>query len=155
MKTLKKTISNLPIDMNGFTIIELMIVIVIIGILASIAGLNYIPFRKQAYDTLALSDTRNFIDSVIDATLSEELVIYDNDFAGGAIGDEDSDNNPRTPVFILSSGVEAKITQASVNPLEFAALIYHINGTADPATVSGRKEYVCNFDEAAGVVSLP
>jgi len=56
---------------RGFTLIELMIVIVIIGILATMAILNYTAAKQKSYEAQMKSDLRNL-------ATAEEAYFYDS-----------------------------------------------------------------------------
>ena len=141
-------------DMKGFTLLEVMIVIAILGVIASIAFANFMPLKRKAYDITALTDTRNLADSIVNAALDNEDVDFSEFNAQGEVGIKDTSGVLRAPVFYFSPGVAARITQAAGDDMIVQAEIYHTNGT--PAgSPSGRKEYTVIVDETSGLVSLP
>lgn len=137
---------------KGFTLMELMVVIAIVGVLAAFAVFNYIPMRAKALDSIARSDARNVISTVVDAIMNNSDVDYNkNDGLGGAVGNKTVGGAPRKPVFILSDGVVAVISGDSAqnpggNNTIFEARIYHSGGTRD---------FFCSVDAHAGTSTGP
>jgi len=100
---------------RGFTLIELMIVIAIIGILAAIAIPQFSRYRQRSYDSSAQSDLRN-------AATAQEAYYVDQDTYCSST----SILTGSTYQLFLSEGVEFTISTATANAYVMKA--YHPSG---------------------------
>ena len=101
-------------DEKGFTLIELMIVIAIIGILAAIAIPNFVTYRQRGYDAAANADIKN-------AFTAAQAYFTDNET--GTVTEEELKKYGYTK----SKGVVLNPSGTAANNLKITA--YHKSGT--------------------------
>ena len=102
-------------NQKGFTLIELMIVIAIIGILAAIAIPQFSAYRKRSYNSAAQSDLRN-------AATAQEAYFVDFQIYTSTIGNLAG----ATYGLYTSQNVTAAVVSANVTTYQMTS--YHTSG---------------------------
>jgi type IV pilus assembly protein PilA len=98
---------------KGFTLIEIMIVIVIIGILAAIAIPQFNAYRIRSYNAIAVSDLRN-------SAVAQEAYFVDHKFYADDIAEL-----AKRPDFYTSPAVDMDV---SGNETGYTMIAYHPKG---------------------------
>jgi type IV pilus assembly protein PilA len=111
--------------MKGFTLIELMIVIAIIGILAAIAIPQYSLHRTRSFNSAAQADLRN-------AATAQEAYFMDH----GTYCSMTTNLIGRTYMLFFSKGVKFEIVDVSTDASGYVMRAWHENGDTT-FTVSG------------------
>ena len=126
----------MPQRRPGFTLIEVLIVIVILGVLAAIAIPKYTQAKAKAYFTVMRSDLRNL------ATVQEAYHQLAGQYYDGPVPPPGSDVNLSAGVTITLSDVTttgwaASATHASASGRS-CAVYYGTAGALAPATAPGQ-----------------
>jgi len=144
-------------DNKGFTFIELLMVMIMLGILMQMAWLFALDLKRRGSDVAAIADGRNLITTVRNNFVNLDSVNYAAT-DDRHIGVSKREGGGRRPVFTLSPGVMARIEAGSESGIAdqgyFEAFLFHSNGTGDE-TPSGKKEFWYLADEANDIYSLP
>lgn len=106
---------------KGFTLIELMIVIAIIGILAAIAIPQFSAYRKRAFNASAESDVRNL------ATAQEAYYVDFSKYVSGS-------SNLLSYGYVASNNVSATVNGDSSS---YTISAYHTTGGDHTYSVIG------------------
>jgi len=109
-------------DHRGFTLIELMIVVAIIGILASIAVPQFAKYRSNSFNSSAVSDLRN-IETAEEAYYVENLTYVNLPAVAGF-----SASLANLPGTRLSKNICAKVSNA--NAVDYVLETEHLQGDA-------------------------
>jgi prepilin-type N-terminal cleavage/methylation domain-containing protein len=122
-------------DPRGFTLIELMIVVVIIGILASIVVPKFANGKERALVAAMRSDLRNLV-SAEEAYYSNGMAYYSGAIPSAVMPYSPSQGVTVTLSSVTTSGWAAEATHSGTT--KTCAIFVGVATPIAPATVEGR-----------------
>ena len=146
---------------TGFTLIEILMVIIILGILTQMGMTFFNDLKKRSYDAVAIVDGKNLMNAVGNSFVLLEDVDFNHAAADGAtVGTQTTGGGARSAVFKLSSGVKAMIFGESFSvpgTSSVTAYLWHENGTDSSSSIagSGKREFYFAIDEFSSSISVP
>jgi len=130
---------------RGFTLIELVVVMGVIGTLMAIVVPTYLEYTTKTNDLSALSDTQNMLKLANQVLLDGGQIFYlHNPVNGRVIGDRnDLLGNYIPEIYTLSPRVNAQVQ--IINGFGGMSIIWlwisHERGTDDPFGLNGKKTF--------------
>jgi len=144
-------------ECRGFSMIELLVVMGVIGVLIAIIVPTYLEYKAKTHDFSALSDTNNLQKLANQVLLDGIEINFIHDPGDGrVIGDENDELGHYIPeIYTLSPLVSAKVEIYNyiVAGSQISSIwlwVYSQKGTNDPSGLNGKKTFQVYIDGLTG-----